>query len=186
MAEEPWWYPQLAVLRRSGAASAGDGSNVNTGVQVIVQKAASPPARSAYRHLVEQVFPGELVDREAELRELAEYCAKADAASYLWLQGPAWAGKSALMASFMLAPPAGVRVVSFFVTARWAGQSDRAAFLEAVLMQLAEVAGQPLPDVLTESNRQGWFGQFLEAAAATCERDGTRLVLAIDGLDEDS
>jgi hypothetical protein len=62
VAEEPWWSPQLtavgrrglAGVRRSGAASAGDGSNVNTGVQVIVQEVASPPARSMYRHLVRQ------------------------------------------------------------------------------------------------------------------------------------
>ena len=188
MAEEPWWYPELARVRklavsRSGAATAGDGGNVNTGVQVIVHDAASLPARSAYRYLVEQVFPGKLVDREAEMRDLARYCTNKDAPSYLWLQAPAWAGKSALMASFVLAPPAGVRVVSFFITARWAGQSDRAAFLEAILTQLAEVAGQPLPDVLTESSRQVWLGYFLKSAAAACEEDHTRLVLVIDGLE---
>jgi tetratricopeptide (TPR) repeat protein len=191
VAQELWWHPQLAggrrlAVSRSGSATAGDGGNVNTGVQVIVQGAASPPARSAYRHLVEQVFPGHLVDRQAELRALAEYCTKKDLPSYLWLQAPAWAGKSALMAAFVLDPPTGVRIVSFFVTARWAGQGDRAAFLEAVLTQLAESAGQPLPDVLTESSRQGWFGKFLESAAAACEQNGTRLVLVIDGLDEDT
>ena len=138
-----------------------------------------------YRHLVEQIFPGKLAGREGELRELADYCGRADAPPYLWLQGQAWAGKSALLASFVLAPPAGVRVVSFFITARWAGQSDRVAFLETVLTQLAEVAGQPLPDALTESSRLGWFGQLLDDAAAICEQDGVRLVLVVDGLDED-
>ena len=89
------------------------------------------------------------------------------------------------MAWFVLHPPAGVRVVSFFVTARFAGQSDRTAFLEVMLEQLAEVAGQPMPDVLTESNQQAWFGQLLHDAAAACEENEQRLVLLVDGLDED-
>jgi tetratricopeptide (TPR) repeat protein len=89
------------------------------------------------------------------------------------------------MASFVLNPPPRVRVVSFFVTARFAGQSDRAAFLEAVLGQLSELLGQSLPDVLTEANQQLWFLELLEQAAEKCTRDGYRLVLVVDGLDED-
>lgn len=89
------------------------------------------------------------------------------------------------MASFVLSPPPSVRVVSFFITARFAGQSDRAAFLEAVLGQLSELLGQSLPDTLTESSKQLWFLELLEQAAEKCARDGYRLILVIDGLDED-
>ena len=35
------------TVSRSGAATAGDGGNANTGVQIIVRDAASPPPRSA-------------------------------------------------------------------------------------------------------------------------------------------
>ncbi|MFE9107580.1 hypothetical protein, partial [Actinomadura geliboluensis] len=143
------------------------------------------PARSAYLRQVEQIFSGELRDRGRELAELANFCRRDDGPAYVWWQAPAWAGKSALMVTLALHPPAGVRVVSFFITARWAGQSDRAAFLETVLTQLAEITGQPLPDVLTESNRQQWFLQLLSEAAQACAADGHRLVLLVDGLDED-
>jgi len=134
---------------------------------------------------VQQIFPWELIGRDAELAELEAFCTTPAGRPYVWWQGPAWAGKSALMAWFVLHPPAGVRVVSFFITARYAGQSDRSAFLEVVLEQLAEAARQPMPDLLTESNRQGWFGRVLADAAVACERDGLRLVLLVDGLDED-
>ena len=97
-------------------------------------------ARSAYLEQVEQIFPWRLVGRERELAELAGFCSGAGSEAYAWWQAAAWAGKSALMAWFVLHPPRGVRVVSFFITARYAGQSDRTAFLEVVLEQLAEAA----------------------------------------------
>ena len=106
--------------------------------------------RPSYVHQVRQIFAGELLDRKAELAELSQFAASGDGCPYVWWQGEAWAGKSALMASFVLNPPPGVRVVSFFITSRFAGQSDRAAFLDAVLEQLSELLGQAAPDALTE------------------------------------
>ena len=97
-----------------------------------------PVARSVYLQQVQQIFPWQLIGRDAELAELEAFCTEPDGGSYVWWQGPPWAGKSALMAWFVLHPPAGVRVVSFFITARFAGQSDRTAFLEVVL----EAAGR--------------------------------------------
>ena len=175
--------PELsATVRRSGSATAGPGGIANTGVMYLANR---PVARSVYLQQVRQIFPFQLVGRDAELAELAAFCTGPDGASYAWWQGPAWAGKSALMAWFVLHPPAGVRVLSFFITARFAGQSDRTAFLEVVLEQLAEVAGQPMPDELTESKQQAWFGQLLNDAAVACQENEQRLVLVVDGLDED-
>jgi tetratricopeptide (TPR) repeat protein len=171
-----------ATARRTGTATGGAGSIVNTGVMYLAQR---PTARSVYLQQVQQIFPFELIGREAELAELAAFCTRPDGGSYVWWQGPAWAGKSALMAWFVLHPPAGVRVASFFVTARFAGQSDRTAFLDVMLEQLADVAGQPLPDALTESNQQAWFNQLIQDAAAACAKHKQRLVLLVDGLDED-
>ena len=62
--------------------------------------------------------------------ELAARCTGDHDRTYVWWQAEAWAGKTALMATFVLNPPPGVRVVSFFITARYAGQSDRRTFLE--------------------------------------------------------
>jgi hypothetical protein len=77
---------------------------------------------SAYQAQVRDIAPDQLLDREGELDELVRFCA--DDQPYAWWQAGPWAGKSALMAWFVLHPPAGVDVVSFFVTARLAGQSD--------------------------------------------------------------
>ncbi|REE96805.1 hypothetical protein [Thermomonospora umbrina] len=182
MTGRSWW----GRVRRSGDAAGGDGAIVNTGIQNNFYGTPGPgPARSAYARQVEQIFSGELKDRRAELEELADFCTRSQGPAYAWWQAPAWAGKSALMASFVQNPPAGVRVVSFFITARLAGQSDRAAFLAALLEQLAELTGQALPDVLTESNRQQWFLQLLDEAASECAAAGCRLALVVDGLDED-
>jgi len=102
-------------------------------------------ARSAYLHQVRRVFPGDLVGREAELAELGAFCTRERGLDWMWWQAPAWAGKSALLAWFVLHPPAGVQVVSFFITSRLAGQGTRSAFVDVVLEQLAEVAEEPIP-----------------------------------------
>ncbi|WP_067909378.1 tetratricopeptide repeat protein, partial [Actinomadura rubrobrunea] len=141
--------------------------------------------RSTYLSQVRQIFPGELEGREAELAELAEFCTREHGPSYVWWQGPAWAGKSALMATFVQNPPPGVRVVSFFITARWGGYNDRTAFLNAMVPQLAEIAEQALPMPLPETHLQGWFLWLVDEAAQACASRGERLALVVDGLDED-
>lgn len=172
---------------RTGAATATGGyANTGTHNGDVVIASGPLPARSAYRDQVEQIFPWSLLDRSVELAELEAFC-KADSGHvYCWWQAPAWAGKSALMATFALTPPPAVKVASFFITARWAGQSDRMAFLDAMLEQLAEIAGQPLPDTVLSSAKQRWFNRLLKEAAEACRTEGHRMILVVDGLDEDS
>ncbi|MCC5582157.1 hypothetical protein IMZ11_41850, partial [Microtetraspora sp. AC03309] len=181
MGESGQWK---GAARQTGMASAGPGGYANSGIH-IGDVHTTPLARSVYRDQVEQIFPWPLIGREAELAELAAFCAGGDDEGYVWWQGSAWAGKSALMATFVLKPPPGVRVVSFFITARYAGQSDRQAFLDVVLVQLAELLGQPLPPLLNSSTQQGWFNRLLKDATLACQEAGDRLVLVVDGLDED-
>jgi hypothetical protein len=111
-----------------------------------------PPATgqwltSAYQAQARDIAPGELLDREKELDELVRFCA-GDQPYARWQASP-WAGKSALMSWFMLHPPAGVDVVSFFVTARLAGQSDSDACTDALIEQLAASLGSSPTSVLT-------------------------------------
>lgn len=148
--------------------------------------AGAPAARSRYREQVRQIAPPELVGRERELAELAEFClAPDDAGSYRWWRAPKWAGKSALLSWFVLHPPPGVRVVSFFVTGRLAGQDHRGAFVDVVLEQLAELLAEPLPALLPEATREAHLVGMLAEAAELCRSRGERLVLVVDGLDED-
>ena len=141
-------------------------------------------ARSAYRKQVEQIAPPELVGRKAELQELASYCTEPGRGPYVWWQAPAWAGKSALLSTFVLHPLAGVRVVAFFITARLAAQDTREAFTEVVLEQLAELLGQELPS-FPAVTRDAHLLRMLEEAAGTCAGRDERLILVVDGLDED-
>jgi tetratricopeptide (TPR) repeat protein len=95
-------------------------------------------------------------------------------------------GKSALLSWFVLHPPPHVQVISFFITARFASQDDRVAFADAVLEQALALLGQPVPALLTESTRDAHMLARLSDAAAVCRERGERLVLVVDGLDEDS
>ena len=115
---------------------------------------SGPLVRSAYLEQVRQIAPAELHGRDEELAELAAFCTRPGQGRYAWWRAPAWAGKSALMSWFVLHPPPGVPVVSFFVTARYRGQDNRGAFTDAVLEQLAALLGQPVPGYLTEAARE--------------------------------
>ena len=177
-------------VRRSGEARSAGGL-ANSGILYVEGNLnlgdgrAEHVARSVYLEQVRQIFPWQLVGRDAELAELEAFCSGQDGACYVWWQGPAWTGKSALMAWFALHPPDRIRVAPFFITDRYANHSNRAAFLAVMLEQLAQIAGQPMPDGLVEETRPGWFNQLLADATATCGQNGQRLVLLVDGLDED-
>lgn len=141
-------------------------------------------ASSRYVEQVRRIAPPELVGRAAELAELAEFCAD-PSSRYGWWRAPAWTGKSALMSWFVLHPPGGARMVSFFVTARHAAQSDRRAFCANVLEQLCTLLGEPMP-TFTDATLDAQILGKLTDAATTCQTAGERLVLLVDGLDEDS
>jgi hypothetical protein len=130
-------------------------------------------------------MPATLEGRDLELAQLAAFCTALDSDSYMWWRGPAWAGKSALMSWFTLHPPQRVRIVPFFITSRWDGQSDRIAFTDVVIDQFAELLNEPVPTHLTAATRDGHFLDLMERAAHACANNGERLVLLVDGLDED-
>jgi hypothetical protein len=102
---------------------------------------------SFYLEQVRQIAPRELLGRDAELAELAQFCLDQDRDPYTWWQAPAWAGKTALMSTFVTMPPREVRdqarIVSFFITARLASQDTSEAFVAALLGQLADLLNRP-------------------------------------------
>jgi hypothetical protein len=150
---------------------------------------AGPAARSVYLEQVRRIAPPVLRDRDRELAELAWFCLDPEAGSYVWWRAGPWAGKSALLSWFVLRPPAEVaaqvRIVSFFITARLGAQDTRDAFTEVLAQQLAVLTGQSLPAVLPESTREAYLLDLLSQAANACAEAGGRLVLVVDGLDED-
>ncbi|MEY2233509.1 hypothetical protein, partial [Streptomyces sp. BF23-19] len=67
-------------------------------------EARHPAVRSDYLAQVRRIAPQQLLAREAELAELASFCTDPDSESYLWWRAQAWAGKSALLSTFVLDP----------------------------------------------------------------------------------
>ncbi|MFM9540155.1 hypothetical protein ACKI1P_21215 [Streptomyces turgidiscabies] len=133
----------------------------------------------------DHILSAQLVDREAELQELAEFCSGPDlpdVSAYRWWQAPPWAGKSALVADFALRHrPDNVEVVSCFITDRL-GRNDQSVFLETVMRQLALIAQR---EVAAAGSRPEDLPGLCRAAAEACQNRGRRLVLIVDGLDED-
>jgi energy-coupling factor transporter ATP-binding protein EcfA2 len=177
----------LSGQGRDGGIGIGSARDVT-----LFQGAPQLVARSSYLEQVRRIAPPDppgLRDRDAELAELARFCMDPDGASYAWWRAGPWAGKSALLSTFVLRPPAEVRervvVVSFFITARLAAQDTREAFTEVLLEQLAALLSQSLPSALPEAIREAHLLGLLSQAAAACAGAGRRLVLVVDGLDED-
>ena len=173
---------RLEQIRQAapGPAPAAGGPSVGDGAP----QPASDLVMKAYRLQVADIAPEVLRGRDAELGQLASYCRGTE--SYAWWQGEAWAGKTALLAWFALNPPTGVQVVSFFVDAGLAGQSDSEAFLEALAEQLTVLAHRSLGAPATTTARRGRLLELLSAATVQCAKDGRRLLLVVDGLDEDT
>ncbi|MGW0327677.1 hypothetical protein [Nocardia sp. NPDC003183] len=126
-----------------------------------------------------------LRDRERELSDVAKFCRGEQ--PYMWIRAKPWAGKSALLSWYMLYPPPDVTVIGFFITDRLADQRDHRAFTDAVLDQLAVL----LPDQRaliagTSLNRDGLRNELLTLAAQREAAGGRRVVLVVDGLDEDA
>jgi Trypsin-like peptidase domain len=138
--------------------------------------------RSACTEQVLDIAPDALIGRDGELAEWAEFCAGPD--RYAWWQAGPWAGKSALASWFVTHPPAGVDVVSFFITGRLAGQADSDAFLDAMIEQLNALAPGGGPAVVPRARMGAWLSLLASAAAQAGERS-RRLVVVVDGLDED-
>ncbi|MGF3198332.1 hypothetical protein [Streptomyces diastaticus] len=141
---------------------------------------------TGYSAWIEQnIRPAQLVGRQEELRELTAFCTGPvvpGASAYVWWQAAAWAGKSALVSEFVLRHrPAAVDIVSYFITDRL-GRNDREGFLDAVMRQLAVLAGREARAV---SIRAEDFPELCRAAAEACRSRGRTLVLVVDGLDED-
>ncbi|GIG70888.1 S1 family peptidase [Phytomonospora endophytica] len=130
-------------------------------------------------HLREFTPVGGLLDRGAELDAMAAFCSGEE--SYFWWQAGPWAGKSALMAAFSLNPPPHVEVVPYFIRAAVAADATGDAFTQFLLTRLAGLNGEGTPVGERDHHRS----RLLQEVAERLASQGRRLVLLVDGLDED-
>ncbi|MEU5811463.1 hypothetical protein [Streptomyces sp. NPDC047718] len=131
------------------------------------------------------VLPSELIGREEELADLVAFATAPDGApAYLWWQAGPWAGKTALLAWFAArCLPDGVDAAHYVIAGRL-GTDRRDAFVRAVRKQLAAGAdGKRHPAV--DDKRPDLHPLYEVAARASRERH-RRLLLIVDGLDEDA
>ena len=152
-------------------------------VDLVVPSAVTDPVLAGYATEVESIGPAELLGRQQEWAELVEFCAGEICCA--WWQAEPWAGKTALASWLATHPPVGVEVASFFITARLAGQSTADAYVTAILEQLAALVGVIPPAIAGTPGRRGAYRNLLAQAAQAVTRRGRRLLLVVDGLDED-
>ena len=134
------------------------------------------------RRAAEALAPRVLIGRSAELAALEAFTSSGT--RWRWIQGDAFAGKTALMAWFALHPPEPVDVAACFLR-RASGEDTAEYALDVLTRQLALLADRrgylPPPFVSERSND---FADLLEEAARGCAERGRRLVVLVDGLDE--
>jgi len=118
-----------------------------------------------YAEVAQSLVPTKgLIGRGGELAELAAFCAAEDR-SYTWWQADASAGKSALLARFVVDPPLGVQRVSFFITYPQSGQNTSAAFLRDVTAQLETLGGRSQPPLEYVHDQVRYLHQLFRACA---------------------
>ncbi len=177
-----WW--SAARRRLDGTLVEPTIGQGTAGGEQMEAGANTRPARaSAYTLVVRDFAPEVLLAREPDMAEVARFCA--DDRPYLWWQAEPWAGKSAFAAWVALHPPAGVTTVAFFVTGRLRGQADSDAFTEAMADQLAALIGEEPPRTQSAAALDRERRRLLDAATARVRSQGSRLLLVVDGLDED-
>ena len=148
--------------------------------------ATQPTARkievARARRAAEALAPQVLIGRSAELAALEAFAGSGT--RWRWIQGDAFAGKTALLAWFALHPPTVLDVVACFLR-RTTGDNTPDYALDVLTRQLAVLAdrqGYLPPPYLSE--RANDLVDLLEEAARACAERGRRLFVLIDGLDE--
>jgi len=133
------------------------------------------------RRAVEALAPRVLIGRGAELAALETFTGSGT--QWRWIQGDAFAGKTALLAWFALHPPERVDVVACFLRASGENTADYA--LDVLTRQLVVLADQrgylPSPSVY---GRVDDLVELLEEAARACAERVRQLLMLVDGLDE--
>jgi tetratricopeptide (TPR) repeat protein len=156
---------------------------VASGLPDVIPHEQDQLMRSAYLAQVRDIAPDLLIGRERELADWDEFCAGTDL--YAWWQAGPWAGKSAMASWFVTHPPVGVDIMSFFITGRLIGQADSSAFLNAMIEQLGSLYPTNGRPPAVAGAWAGMWWDLLESAAAEAEERARRLVVVVDGLDED-
>lgn len=142
-------------------------------------------AVSGHRRALDEYIPERTDPRSEEIDLVRRFIAGESGQWWGW-QGEAWSGKSTLMALTLRAIEKEHSVVPFFISGRQINSRERLHFLERTLPRLAQLCGEESVPATTQSVQVDVYQGYLLRAAAACAAVGRRLVLLIDGLDEDA
>ncbi|WP_432161461.1 hypothetical protein [Streptomyces sp. NRRL F-5630] len=147
-----------------------------------------PSTRFVQRHLPELWDEDALVGRHTERTMMHAFVRSSGpgAPAYLCWHSDRPVGKTALLADYVKRPERNVDVVSFFVSAT-RGTNTRADFTAALGDQLRSFLSHQRDRSQGELPRgaRGW-ARLLDGAAAKSAAHGRKLLLVVDGLDEDA
>ncbi len=125
--------------------------------------------------------------REEEIQEINEFIHNnEDGYQWWWWRAEAWAGKTTLMAHLAKNPEPGVSVAAAFIVGLELANSDSDAFYAHLIPQLAKIAGLSRVEIPTDlQGRDAQLKRMISIAAAKVRLNGGRLLILVDGLDED-
>jgi hypothetical protein len=126
--------------------------------------------------------PAVLVARDDEMAELSTFVGSDS--QWRWVQGAAFAGKTALLSWLALHPPPDVDVAACFLQ-RTTGTASANYALDVLNRQLAAHAVRNYQPAQHLSQQRDDFFDLLDEAARSCAQRGRRLLVLVDGLDED-
>jgi tetratricopeptide (TPR) repeat protein len=149
---------------------------------VPIQDAIEVPD-ALYLSRARELVPDQLIGRETELADLSSFLSSGD--KYLWWQGEPWAGKTALAAWVASRPTEEVEVVSHFIIERLQSEANSDGFNRSMVGQLASIAGERASTVLASPDLEYERRRLMVAAADAAASRGRRILLIVDGLDED-
>ncbi|MYT93664.1 hypothetical protein GTY40_21795 [Streptomyces sp. SID8359] len=163
---------QSEAKRARGESTDADRRGLHSGARFVRPHRSAPETSAA-----------EVQGREAERAEMNAFVrnSRADAPSYLCWYADAPVGKTTLLADYVRRPPKGVDILNFFVSAPH-GTDTRAEFEREIVEQADGFLGRS-PSAAPR-NVRGWKALYIQAATMSA-RHGRRLLLVVDGLDDD-
>jgi hypothetical protein len=125
-----------------------------------------------------------LPERDGELAYLTQLVLDDDRIGYEAIVAPAFTGKTTLLAFFAAHPPTDTDVISFFVSKVAARRDTLSVALNELIGQLRYLLDDPGPVPADEAGRLYTFEQLWDRAVQRTRTTHRRLLLIIDGLDE--
>ena len=178
-AEQTRWLTEIAVHVQQLRDQAGDSGRAILSV--------SDRVNEYLPGILDRLTRNGCAGREAELDLLHEFVRNSpdDHQWWRWVGTP-WAGKTALAAHLATHAGCDYLAAAVFIIGREPAHADSDAFYSHLIPQLAQIARMTTVEIPADlQGRIAQLNRVMRAAAGECLRKGTRLLIIVDGIDED-